>query len=341
MIPGITFLIGLNKCTCILYVRNTILYRQYSKHSIMRSFILTFGLLLLILPSSLSAQGCSDAGLCTLGQLEDSITDKNATRISLTPSFGIGERFIGIFSPVLDFEQDIGDFRLAVKVPYMLSFGKEYNANGVGDITLSASYLFLKGKGKGKVKEQASFTAGIKLPSGKTNKQDEGLPLPMAFQTGLGSTDLILALNYSTSMLWAFGLAYQHPLEQDNENEFLPVPEGDDFLVDFYPSRKLERAPDLMFRADKHFSGENLKWRAGVITVYHLDKDSYLNEAGVRTMLEDSQGITINVNGGFSREIRNQLRFELLMGVPVYARDDRPDGLTRNLVLLPKFTLTI
>lgn len=288
---------------------------------------------LLMITHISKGQGCSDAGLCTIGHVEDS-SSNNFTRFSISPSFGLGEGFVNIFSPLLDVEQKLGKFRLAARIPYHFAFAKAYSASDLGDITLSLGYNFLEEKIKG------SATAGVKLPTGSNDIMDNGVSLPMAFQSGLGSTDLILAINITEPQKWAVGIAYQHPLEQDMRNEFLPslYIGVDDFLVDFYPSRSLERAADFMLRGDKYFSGDKWNWRAGFISVYHLKKDSYLNINDERVELEDSKGLTLNLNAGMLREISEQMSVEILLGFPVYARDDRPDGLTRNLVLLPKLS---
>lgn len=66
---------------------------------------------------------------------------------------------------------------------------------GLGDIALLVKYRFFRRDSK-RGTAQMSFTAGPKLPTGKTDLRDSsGTLLPVPLQPGAGSTDVFLELN--------------------------------------------------------------------------------------------------------------------------------------------------
>ena len=174
---------------------------------------------------------------------------------------------------------------------------------------------------------------GVKLPFDRADIVKNGIHLPMPYQTSLGTVDLVLALNYS---LKSFGvtLALQQPLKARNENKFLP---GDypatPITLKYWPSNEFERKGDVVGRVSYRFkTGERFSIRPGLLGIYHLGNDSYVDNNKNRRPIYNSSGLTLNGNVFLDYRLKNGNGFELSLGTPLIVRDQRPDGLTRKIV---------
>ncbi len=287
-----------------------------------------------ILVNKSKAQGCSDAGVCTIHSIKNSAEaheSKEGTKNDLNIGFGygIGERSTNNYTGYLEYTRSISaKTSLTGKLSYNTITGELANTSGPGDLFLSVNHAF-----DIKKKWQKSFVVGVKLPFDRADIVKNGIHLPMPYQTSLGTVDLVLALNYS---LKSFGvtLALQQPLKARNENKFLP---GDypaiPITLKYWPSNEFERKGDVVGRVSYRFkTGERFSIRPGLLGIYHLGNDSYVDNNKNRRPIYNSTGLTLNGNVFLDYRLKNGNGFELSLGTPFIVRDQRPDGLTRKIV---------
>ena len=98
------------------------------------------------------------------------------------------------------------DFDLTVLVPVVTnrfdSAGAQVGGTGLGDAMLLMKYRFFR-RDSPRGTTQASVTVGPKIPTGRTNvAESTGNLLPAGLQPGSGSTDLLLAANWTYTGLF-------------------------------------------------------------------------------------------------------------------------------------------
>ena len=104
---------------------------------------------------------------------------------------------------------------MQLKVPIAFINGNIGSNNGVGDISFSITQTLKKTE-----KIKFNITVGTKIATGKSDATKNNLPLPMPYQTSLGTHDLILGTSLKY-LNWNFGLGFQAVLANKNENKFL------------------------------------------------------------------------------------------------------------------------
>lgn len=312
------------------------------------------GLLWLGGHTAANAQGCGDAGVCTAGPMGQMVTaadtagaDAPRHYAKLQVGCALGEQLVFIVQTQADLGMGITKrlmFRLSV--PYIVATGNLGSNHGVGDIIPSLSYAFIK-------QPQRNFTAvvGLRLPTGKSAQQDivkstfspTSHPLPMPYQTGLSSFDLLLGAQYRHRK-WTMALAYQHILGQDNQNMFLHEYWQDEPAAqEYFESFALERADDAVARVQRAFVSGKYMLQPGLLAIYHMGRDSRLERVGElnffgeyefeRREIAGSEGLTLNVTFDVRRTLNERWSLEGGLAAPVMAREVRPDGLTRNAII--------
>ncbi len=275
-------------------------------------------------------------------------TMKEARHIArLMFSYAVGEQ--GVL--ITQFMPEIGlgiteRLSIQLKVPYISASGNLGDNSGVGDLVTTFSYAFIKERTR-----NLTAIAGVRLPTGKFEPENfnqatygpNAQPLPMPYQVGLGTTDLLLGGQYR-HMRWTGTLAYQHVLEQNNQSTFLhrywqDVPEA----LGYFESFALERADDAVARIQYAIPIKRLTLQPGLLSIYHLGMDSRLEVDGpidfiepppaIRRDIEGSDGLTLNITADARYAITDQWILELAYGSPLLVREVRPDGLTRSMVL--------
>ncbi len=285
------------------------------------------------------AQGCSDAGFCTAGAMQggraaDSSKEKSSFGASFT--LGAGEHGTAIYVPQLEAKFAIGHRgSLEAKLPYNIAQGNLGSHSGIGDIIATYSNTLIKNSGP----LGLTATAGARIGTGKANATDKGAPLPMPYQSNLGTTDLIAGLSLNYTKYFSLAAGYQQPVIQYNENGYLPVtiypamPTG----KEYFASAKLVRKGDILLRAEGRLQWKKIMLAAGPLFIYHLGQDGFTNEHGQKELLKGSEGATLNLAGSLSYSLK-KARIDLLAGTPFIVRDYRPDGLTRAWVITMRFT---
>ncbi len=285
-------------------------------------------------------QGCSDAGVCTAGPIGElhAVTDSTAspTRHFARLSFSLaaGEEGTSILQVVPEVSIGVTDrLSFQLKVPYISVSGDLGSNSGLGDPVLTASYRFFRTD-----KERLDGMLGVKVNSGDANALADGLALPMPYQTSLGTTDLLLGVNYKWKRLSA-AMAYQHVLAQDNANGFLPgvwagSPDSS-AAAGYFASYQLERANDAVVRVQYAIPIGKLTVQPGLLGIIHLAEDTRgtLGEPVQRVSIDGSAGTTLNLTVDARYELGDRWSIEAAFGSPLVVREVRPDGLTRSMVL--------
>jgi hypothetical protein len=276
-------------------------------------------------------QGCSDAGVCTVGIMSgDEFSDEEQEKIRIGLGYNIGQGDAGTMVNTILLEGNVTiSSRLFVqfKIPYLIVDGNLGKTNGLGDITLSVNGI-LKQSGEHRFEGFAGFRVG----TGNADLETGGKPLPMVYQTGLGTTDLLLGAKWFYKG-WSASLGYQQPLIQYNKNQFLySAWEGNPDANSYDQTRDLKRKSDIVARLEKSFYVSDLTISLGLVPIYHLQNDTYENSDNVETTIDGSQGLTLNVSGSVNYQFSPLLSAAIFYGSPLVTRDSQPEGLGRKYV---------
>lgn len=291
--------------------------------------------LLISFTSQANAQGCSDAGFCTIdsfkpGETDDVLTRKN--QIKFGASYGGADHDIAVFGSYLEYKNQLSDkFGLSAK---LTSLGQSQSSTDVSSFALSDIYL----NATYGLSKDAKLTIGAKIPLSNGNIVQDDLSLPMDFQASLGTFDLILGLGYEVKNI-QFVAAIQQPLTQNN-NEFLSesYPTNSEFSS-YQSTYKFKRSGDVLLRVSYPLNiGENFKITPSILPIYHLSNDKYTS-AGVEKEILGSQGLTFNSNVYFDYAIDSRNSLQLNAAAPLVVRDARPDGLTRSFVVNLEYSI--
>jgi len=304
--------------------------------------------------ASVYAQGCSDAGFCTMGAMkpDQAYSRKiNFKLRSIEISQYKGTTNLSPIVYVANMDVSVGiteRLGFQVKLPYQWTSGNFGKTSGIGDISLSVTRSFGKIGGF-----ELNATAGMKIPSNNsdlTSKGDrfpesEGLVMPMYQQVSLGSVDII----FGASLINEKGLlavGYQDALTANN-NTF----EWSDW-TSFYPSEayvqqydratKLKRGTDIMFRVERNFRFARYNLNIGILPIYRITKDQIIDDpsgVGEYVKLDGTTGLAASIlaGGGYNFNINNSIRFTY--GIKLTDREVNPDGLTRHDVLIIGYLL--
>lgn len=286
------------------------------------------------------AQGCSDAGFCTMGALKpnQSFHKKKAIRvrsIELSHYYGTNRFGDRIFSYTLDASLSLANNTyLQIKLPYTRVDGNITNTKGWGDISLSFTQSLYASE-----QFQVSATLGAKIPMGKPNNQWQGRDLPMYYQTTLGTYDAIAGLSL-ISRKWLFALGYQqvltttdnHFLRSDWENTNWAATASE------YPpsSGNLMRGKDVMTRIERSIRFSKFTISLGLLQVWRINKDLVDHPSGddssTRGSLNHSNGLAITGLTGFTYHFSPKASIKILNGWRLKKRHYNPDGLSREYV---------
>lgn len=299
---------------------------------------------LALIPLICSSQGCSDAGFCTMGAMKpDQPFNKNipVKLRSMELSFYRGTTTLSpiVYAGTLDLNFNIGDEKtfFQVKLPYQAVKGNFGSTSGMSDISLC---LTRQVSSNGEFDFNVSL--GTKIPSNDANLKDDthDLPLPMYYQTSLGTYDLIAGLSM-ISREWLFATGIQHPLNQ-NKNTFTWAPwipvyqdgEGADYVRAYDRAFDLKRGTDIMLRVERNFRFSRINFSLGALPIYRITSDEVtVASTGKRIKADGTTGLALSAiaTAGYSFNIQTGIR--ILYGRKITQRDFNPDGLTRQDVM--------
>ncbi len=273
------------------------------------------------------AQGCSDAGICSIGHGFQTSEKTSKNSIEMGTIFGAGESDVTYFSPYVSYTRRFNDrYSLTSKVTFSSASGSFGTRSQLGDAFLIGNYAL-----KVKDSKQWSVLVGTKIPFNSSNLKVNGISLPMDYQSSLGTIDLFLGTNLQYKK-WDFNAAVQIPVFSLNKNSYFKEFGGTN---DFPSTNLFERQPDALLRATYSIKIPNNKFtfKPNVLFIYHLGEDNFENIFGKRENIIGSDGLTINGNLISAYNINKQNSVELSLATPFVVRDVRPDGLTRKFVV--------
>lgn len=274
------------------------------------------------------SQGCSDAGFCTLGNLNPLHQNKTKQKLTLGLTNGVGDEGVYVITPSIKYDYELNKaWELQAKLTANYATGNLGNATGLGDLFLSTTYTFPSSN-----KWKKSFLIGTKLPLAKSNLKTGGKSLPMQYQSSLGTIDVIIGISV-TNNKWLFATAFQQPLTGTNGNNFLPIYFSSATATNYPPSNDFKRKADVLLRTNYEVAAtKKAKYNLGLLGIFHLGKDTYIdgNISSKALEIKGSDGLTLNITAAASFVLSKKITLGFLAGTPLVVRDVRPDGLTRS-----------
>ncbi|MFN5361229.1 MAG: hypothetical protein ACK5CC_10905, partial [Bacteroidota bacterium] len=264
-----------------------------------------------------NAQGCSDAGFCTINSFKPKLAADSAknwkSHVKIGGFWGSADNSISVYGSYVELYRQLSE-KLAVdaKITTLGQSGNDIAAFSVGDLFLNLNY---------RLTSQVQLTVGTKIPFSQANQSSNNLPLPMDYQSSLGTFDLILGLGYSLNKLQLVA-AIQQPLSQ-NKNQFLssayPINAP---LRKFQSTNQFTRKGDVLLRiAYPVVLHSKLKMTASLLPIYHLGNDQFRDELNRLTDIQGSKGLTLNGNLFFDYALNATNSLQLSLGAPFVVRD--------------------
>ncbi|GJQ19934.1 MAG: hypothetical protein HBSIN02_02890 [Bacteroidia bacterium] len=260
---------------------------------------------------------CSDAGVCSIGGSHE---PEGMFALSADYSFGTSGspdnlRFHSVqVSARLAFPT-IG--RLSVTLPFNSQSGPLGSVSGIGDLTIVFSKpLLALGPG------DLDLQIGGKIALADVNAGG----LPQAYQSGLGSNDLLAGLHVRLSGFNA-AVAWQAPFGRSKN-----------------ALTRLKRGDDLLLRAGYSYAAG--PWTAGAefLVLKRLQESSVLDTTAppeTFRLVPGSDQTQVNVVGRGSWTISANVELTAMIAVPLLKRDINVDGLTRSLALSTGISLSL
>jgi hypothetical protein len=303
---------------------------RFLVYTITFSFVTTFGF----------SQGCSDAGFCTMGAMKPDQPFNKKVEFKLRSMELSFYRGTTTMTPIVYVATADLNFSLSrktffqVKLPYQAVTGKLANTGGPGDISLCVTRNLFNSE-----KSDINFSLGAKIPSNDSDLKEDGRPLPMYYQTSLGTYDAIAGISYITKR-WLLATGIQIPLNE-NKNDFLwgrwsDTPENE-YVIGYSKAKALKRGTDVMVRVERNFRFSRLNFTIGLLPIYRITNDEITGPLPGKTGLfrhkpDGAKGLALSAifTTGYSFNVRSGIK--ALIGHKIVQRDNNPDGLTRELV---------
>jgi hypothetical protein len=271
----------------------------------------------------MQAQGCSDAGICSIGN--SFVTEKSTKNlIELGAVYGVGENDVTSVTGYITYSHEFtSSFAMSFKTTYFSASGNGVSNSQLGDGYLIGNYKFAQ-----KDQNQWSALMGLKIPFSSADGKSNGIVLPMEYQASLGTYDLIVGTNYRMKQ-WDFNAGLQLPISNQNKNTYIEANPTSD--KSFNSTNQFERKPDALFRTMYTYQTSDKKWsiKPNVLFIYHLGEDKFEDLMGIKQTIKDSDGLTINGNLITAYQLNTNNSLELSLATPFMVRKERPDGLTR------------
>lgn len=285
------------------------------------------------------AQGCSDAGFCTMGAMKPDQPYNKKVQLRLRTmelSFYRGTTTLTpvVYVATADFNFSLNQKNtFQLKVPYQFVSGRLANTGSVGDISLCFTRNIFSSD-----KFDLNLSVGGKIPTNNSDFSKDGNALPMYYQTSLGTYDAIAGISL-ISKKWLLATGVQIPLNQ-NKNQFDWNRWNDqdeiDYVKEYANATNLKRGIDVMLRVERNFRMSRLNFSIGLLPIYRITADEITKNNGERTSIDANgnvaSGLALSVIGtiGYNFNTKSGIRF--LIGHKIQQRAFSPDGLTRELV---------
>ncbi len=250
-------------------------------------------------------------------------TDPN--KLSFGLNMGVADYTIAVYGGGLGYSRNFGDqWRIDSKITFLSQGGNDIHVTGPGDIFVNLNYM---------PSRQVAISMGAKIPLTQADKMADGLPLPMDYQSSLGTLDFLGGISYTLEN-WFFAVGVQIPIQQ-NENEFfadLYAPDSPLALIQ--STNQFERSADVLLRISRPIAvNEKMTITPGLLPIFHLGEDQFTDVDGVEKPIDGSGGFTLNGTVFLDYKLSAGNALEFSLGFPFIVREARPDGLTRSFVL--------
>ena len=287
---------------------------------------------------TLIAQGCSDAGICTIGDFyAQRIAGAKQTfaknEIDLAFTYGTHGQFERFSQPQLNYRRikKNGSF-FEFRLPFNIAKNTALNVteSGIGDLTATYNNKFDLKKS-----HAIKYSVGLRISFSSADRKaaNSVYSYPMALQTGLGTTDLLAAASYDIGKYISVATGVQVPVIQYNKNIIVV-----DYLSNpIVTANDYHRNPDALLKLTGHYQWSKLKINGGVLAIFHLGND-YYNLSSGKYILKGSGGTTLNWTIEPSYAITKKLTVGILYAEPLKTRTSIPDGLARSRIISPKLT---
>jgi hypothetical protein len=280
------------------------------------------------------SQGCSDAGVCTINSFKNNpdeprLDSVKSQSMSLGVFYGQGLRKTNVYTSFAEYNRKLNScISLSFKMTFAAVNGELGKNINLSDLFISAAYLINPLQ-----KAKSSLVLGLKVPLNHANAQNRGSSLPMIYQSSLGTYDLIGGYNLMYKSL-GLSIGYQQPVFNANQNQFLPY-SSDSRTMEYLSTNDYRRKGDVLARITYNIRilENRCVIRPGLLPIYHLGNDSYIDSAGQRTSIIGSQGLTLNGTASMDFKLNKNNNIELTAAKPFIARKAIPDGLLRHILL--------
>ena len=267
-------------------------------------------LLFLIITMPLTVRGqCSDGGVCTLSPA----TGDPAHAMSLQYVYGKSPSSDSLTFHTLRLAGEIPifeDSRLDVSLPFTAQSGPLGDVSGIGDLIVIWTQTF-------SVSQDATLDAQLGGRFATADVNAGGLP--QAYQSGLGTNDLLLAVGYSTGP-WGASLGYQ--LSRGRSANSLT---------------RLKRGDDVMARLSYAAPLHDLALRFEVLTIKRLQlssvRDPLASGSESFVTIPGSDQLQINVLLDLRYPITEHVALSITGAIPLLEREVNVDGLSRSFTL--------
>lgn len=238
-----------------------------------------------------------------------------------------------------------GKNTLQVKLPYQAVDGRLAKTRGMGDISLCFTRNIYTSD-----KFSLNLSFGGKIPTNHSDKtvkaptgEPERWPLPMYYQTSLGTYDLISGLSL-INRKWLIATGIQVPLNH-NHNQFVwsrwAEAESDlkSYADEYNQAKDLKRGIDVMFRFERNFRFSKFNFSAGLLPIYRITRDEFVKSTTtekdapeIKVKPPQAKGLACSAifTAGYNFDVRSGVK--ILVGHKLKQRQTNPDGLTRELV---------
>lgn len=275
----------------------------------------------LLLSNFLFSQGCSDAGFCTSDNIKHGIVlDSLKNTFKFGVNYGQADFDVAVFGMYVEYKYQLTEkVNVGMRLNYINQFRDNISSSALSDAFIVADY---------KINPTMSANIGLKIPFSDGNLKSNGVALPMDFQPSLGTYDVVLGLSKKYKNL-LFAIGYQQPLNKNNNTYFKPLNSAE-----FFTTNQFKRAPDVLARVGYSYK-LNEKWNISpsLLPIYHLANDTFEDIIHQEIQIDGSKGLTLNGNLLVNYQLNPKNTFEFSVGSPFIVRDNRPDGLTRTVVL--------
>ena len=268
--------------------------------------------LLLIIVSGYSFKiiaQCSDAGVCSVGHTMDDDND-NILNVNVGYKFGSSGKEDDVKYHSFQLGTIYNVFEktsLQLSIPYNIQSGPLGDVKRIGDLLVSVTRNIISDNNS-----SLGASIGAKFATGEDNADN----LPMAYQSGLGSNDILFALNYTYQNI-GFGVGYQ--LSGGRNNNVI----------------KLERGDDLLVRATYNLLLDKFSITPQLLFIKRLAKSSIVDTSSMTSTesfidVDNSDQSQLNFLTIVQYQINKNYSLLADFAIPFIKREVNVDGLTRS-----------